>query len=146
VYPKFQNHCFWWQRVSAYYRGRIRIHTKWFMVYSQISVHWLSMHRLSFTLHFLLNLLKINTLQMYCIVLYLLHVPAHPYKAEAIGYRTCHTTFTFQNLIMRSCWKWKRYINMESATLWPHIYHYHTSVNIICDTGISEETCLLAKN
>jgi hypothetical protein len=26
------------------------------------------------------------------IVLYLLRVPAHPYKTEAIGYRTCHTT------------------------------------------------------
>jgi hypothetical protein len=25
-------------------------------------------------------------------VLYLLHVPVHPHKAEAIGYRTCHTT------------------------------------------------------
>jgi hypothetical protein len=29
---------------------------------------------------------------LYCIVLYLLHIPAHPYKAKAIGYRTCHTT------------------------------------------------------
>jgi hypothetical protein len=28
---------------------------------------------------------------LYCIVLYLLLIPAHPYKAEAIGYRTCHT-------------------------------------------------------
>jgi hypothetical protein len=27
-----------------------------------------------------------------CIVLYLLSVPAHPYKAEAIEYRTRHTT------------------------------------------------------
>jgi hypothetical protein len=33
-----------------------------------------------------------GTLQLYYIVLYLLHIPAHPYKAKAIGYRTCHTT------------------------------------------------------
>jgi hypothetical protein len=31
------------------------------------------------------------------IVLYLLHVPAHPYKAEVIGYRTCRTIWTCYN-------------------------------------------------
>jgi hypothetical protein len=25
-------------------------------------------------------------------VLYLLHIPEHPYKAKAITYRTCHTS------------------------------------------------------
>jgi hypothetical protein len=37
---------------------------------------------------------KIETTGLYCIKLYLfiyLHVPTHPYKAEAIGYRTSHT-------------------------------------------------------
>jgi hypothetical protein len=32
-----------------------------------------------------------NGLQ-HCIVLYLLNIPEHPYKAKVIGYRTCHST------------------------------------------------------
>jgi hypothetical protein len=42
-----------------------------------------------------INKTDINTL-IFCVIhillFFLLHIPAHSYKAEAVGYRTCHTT------------------------------------------------------
>jgi hypothetical protein len=39
---------------------------------------------------------------VYCIVLYCIywHVPAHPNKVEAFGYRTCHTTTCYNQQVV----------------------------------------------
>jgi maltodextrin utilization protein YvdJ len=34
-------------------------------------------------------IITISTISVNYLYLYLLHIPAHPYKAEATGYRTC---------------------------------------------------------
>jgi hypothetical protein len=73
--------------------------------------------------------------------LYLLHVPAHPYKAEAIGYRTCHTTSSLNQQGVNRIMHTFTTINPKSDTPTHHCnyrtYHvyirYNTKLEYIHD-------------